>query len=363
MPVTDYRTIWLLLGHRRGDNAQVLALGRKLAKRLRGQGVEARLEEKQLAWNALRVVPNLLLPPTLKILPAHARRQFEPPWPDVVIGVGRRAVPVARWIQRRNENARIIWLGRPRAPLCWFDMVLSTPQYGLPRESNVVMLDLPPVLPAETDERELARWREKFSGLPRPLMGVLVGGAHWPLRFDARDAKKLGQDVFSLISEIGGGWVVSTSPRTGSRQARVLHEVLGAPSRFYYWRENGQHNNPHRALLRLADCFVVTSDSASMIAEAVLSGKQVFLFDLQRQRPWLTWRTDHGIMRWLAVRGVLSPPRDMRALCQGLVARGLAQWLHPRAMDADACGEKNAPRGERELEEALARIESWLVAK
>ncbi len=356
---------WLLLGRRAGDNAQVRALGELLRQELRRRGRDVRLVEKPLQWTALRALPNWMLPPTLAVLGREARGKIAPPWPDLVIGVGRRQVPVARYIQQQTPGVRLVWLGRPRAPLAWFDLVLTTAQYGLPAEHNVIELELPPALAMDGNAAEVARWREAFAELPRPRIGVLVGGARWPLMFDARDAQRLGREVMALARRQGGSWIVSTSPRTGARQARALHEMLKPPGWFHFWRANDGRGNPHRALLRIADGFVVTSDSASMMAEAMRSGRPVWLFPLRRLRFAPRWGAERGVTRWLAIRGLLTPPRDMRRLCERLVARGAARWLEDGALASPgaACRVEGAKWREKGLETALERIASWLAER
>ncbi len=314
----------------------------------------AEVVEKPFSYGGLRLLPNILIPPGTAVLDAASRRSVEEgPLPDLVIGVGRRSVPVARWIRKASQGrARLVWLGRPRAPLDWFDLVVTTAQYGLPERSNVLMVDLPPAAPVAPPE-DLEVWRERFSDLPRPLVAVLVGGERWPIRLDAREAHRLGAAVNALLRRLGGSWVVSTSPRTGIRQSRALHEVLKKPGYFYYWRE-GRKENPHHALPALADVFVVTSDSASMIAEAVRSGRPVLVHRLPRNPLAPRWSARRGPMRRLAELGILSPPRDMDAFCDRLEARGLIRFL------TDDAG-KELPAGgsalrERDLEEAIARI-------
>ena len=368
--------IWLLTGQRAGDNAQVQALAAMVAEQARAHLPEAPLlEEKSLSWSALRLLPNVLLPPTLAVLRASARAAITPPWPDLVIGVGRRAVPVARWIRQRNPALRIAWLGRPRAPLHWFDLLLTTPQYGLPADApNVVMLDLPPAMPAQAEAQVLAHWRQRFAHLPRPWIGVLVGGARWPLLFDASDAARLGEAVQRLAAATGGSWIVSTSPRTGIRQARALHEALHQPGWFHFYRAGEAARdplkNPHRALLALADCFVVTADSASLLAEAVRTGRPVHMFPARQGALAPRWRADAGLARWLAEHGLLSPPRNMRAFAERLARQGLARWLQaaPFAAGKTAGGAAPCAGGasdlrETALEEAVSRIASWLAGR
>ena len=343
--------IWALTGARRGDNAQVLALARAAHER-----TGARVIEKPLRYNALRLLPNNLIPPSLAVLEKGRRAGVSaPPWPDLVIGAGRRPVPVARWItQRSGGRARLVWLGRPRAPLALFDLVLTTAQYGLPEERNVIMLDLPPAAAPAAPEG-LARWREKFSALPGPLTAVLVGGGRWPVLFDASDAARLGRMVEEERARLGGAWIVSTSPRTGQRQARALHETLKKPGYFYYWRDGMEaRDNPHRALLALADRFIVTADSASMIAEAVRTGRPVTVFPVRRAALAPRWRASSGLARGLAASGWLSPPRDMAAFVERLRRAGAVR-LPGQGDDALKPGWR-----EKGLDAALARIEEML---
>ena len=352
------KRIWALTGARAGDNAQVLALAAMLRK-ICQDGII--VEEKNLSYNALRILPNVSLPPVTGILRSAARARLTPPWPDLVIGVGRRSVPVARWIRRRHPAVRIVWLGRPRAPLAWFDLVLTTPQYGLPEDApNVVMLDLPPAVTPAQDKAELEYWRERFAHLPRPWTGVLVGGARWPVLFDANDAQRLGRAVERLRAQIGGSWLVSTSPRTGARQAQALHTALARPGWFHFWRGGGERN-PHRAILALADRFVVTGDSASMMAEAVRTGKPVHLFAMRRSAWAPSWRAQEGLARWLAVQGILGPPRDMRLFCNRLIRRGWVQWLGEQGvLRNDRIGSSNVR--ETALWKAVRDIAKWLKA-
>src|SRR5262245_38399921 len=118
------KPVWVLLGRKTGDNEQCLAVAEAL-------GVP--FETKRLAFNALYRAWNLLLGRSRASLDRTASDRLEPPWPALVIAAGRRCVPVARWIQRKSgRRTRLVQIGRPRAPLDWFDLVIATPQYGLP---------------------------------------------------------------------------------------------------------------------------------------------------------------------------------------------------------------------------------------
>jgi len=185
---------------------------------------------------------------------------------------------------------------------------------------------------------------------------VLVGGSRWPILFDTSDAARLGQVVEEERAHTGGAWAVSTSPRTGQKQALALRKALKKPGNFYCWKAGlAAKDNPHRALLALADRFIVTADSASMIAEAVRSGKPVTLFPVRRSPVVPHWRADAGLARYLAEKGWLSPPRDMEAFCMRLLRAGALRLPGQEDDGLQSCWQ------EKGLEKILGRIEELLM--
>ena len=154
--------VWLLLGAKAGDNAQVTELAARLP---------VKTDAKQLTFNALHIVPNLLLGVSTVSITDQSRNLLQQPWPDAVIAAGKRSVPIARWIkQQSGGRTKLIHIGRPRAPLDAFDLVVTTPQYGLPRDANVLELGLPLTAKRAAAPEQIAKWRDEWALLPRPLV-------------------------------------------------------------------------------------------------------------------------------------------------------------------------------------------------
>jgi uncharacterized protein len=313
-------TIWVLLGQRTGDNAQALAVGEIAAAATGGE-----VTPKPLAYNARYRVPNLLLGAGLHTLQS-GRDALAPPWPDLVVGVGRRSVPVARWIRTQSGGrAKLVQIGRPRAPLAWFDLVITTPQYRLPNGPNVLNVLLPPLTPPAPGSAALEPWREAFTALPRPWIGVLVGGTRAPYRFDEDAARVLAQQADALAGQLGGALLLTTSPRTGTAQSRALADAISSPAYCNLWRPDGE--NAHAAILALADRFIVTGESVSMLAEACVSGRPVAIHPVPRRGLHVSWSGEHGAGRHLARCGLASPPRDPDVVVRRLVEGGHATFL------------------------------------
>jgi len=345
-------SVWLLLGARQGDNRQVLALAEALDWRARSFAV---------AYNPLFSLPNRLLGASLASV-KRCEPSLAPPWPDVVLAIGQRSVPVARWIKRQSGGCtKLVQLGRPRAPLDWFDLIVTTPQYGLPERANVLHNPLPlhGLTPAKLREAAGA-WRSRLAQLPGPRIALLVGGPSWSYRFPVAAARRIAAQADDLARREGGSLLVTTSPRTPPQVADVLAESLAAPHMLYRWDRQRGADNPYLGFLALADRILVTEESISCLAEACSVGCPVTVLPLAR-RPGvgaveaLTAGSARGLFAQLAAAGIMTPPRNIGEVHRALVDRGLARWT-PQGLEVTGPLESDHDPSER----AVRRIRELL---
>jgi mitochondrial fission protein ELM1 len=267
--VSSLPRVWLLIGSRRGDNNQVLALGEALG---------LPFETRTIFYKRTARLRMKLWPRSIGHLTPAAQRWLGPPWPDLVIGVGQRTVSVARWIrQQSGGRTRLVRVGHPRAPNDLFDLVITTRQYPVPPGENVVTLPLamnrfraPPV--ATLDEQ---RW---LDALPRPHLLLSLGGTApmWRL-----DLKALGESTGKLVrraESLGGTLLVVGSPRTPAEAWTAVGESVGGSPHVAVIEDSSVR---YAVALNDADEQFVTADSVSMISEAVITGKPVGLIPVE----------------------------------------------------------------------------------
>ncbi len=327
-----------MLGDKLGDNAQVELVAEAL-----GWPCEIR----QLYFRAPYAAGKPYFKPSLYHLDRVRSAQLEPPWPEFVITAGSRPAMAALWIRGQSGGrTRIVLIGRPKRRLKQFALVLGSPQYRLPEQPNVMRLSLPLIRPAEAAiAAAVAAWQECLSTLPRPLTAVLVGGQTTPFVFNTAVANQLLEQVGKVITTAGGTLYITTSRRTPAAVAGVLETALPAGALFYRWRADAAEN-PYLALLGLADQFIVTGDSISMMTEVVRLGKPLAIFPLPCE-PGLRVRFRQYFARLLhpptgegGPSGLLQPlgnllyrldvtgySRDLTAVHRLLVREGLAVWL------------------------------------
>jgi hypothetical protein len=364
--------VWVLLGHRAGDRAQLLALADAL-----GWPYEA----KEMVYTGRHYLPNLMQKESTLSLDPSSAAQLLAPWPDIVLDCGKRSVPVARWIKKQSGGrTRLVHLGRPWGAFDWFDLIVTTPQYRVPPRANVQINAVPMNRPSQSSlDDGSAQWRERFSHLPRPWIGLIAGGRAAPYEFDVEAARQLGALASAAAQKAGGSLLVTTSPRTGEAAAEALRAAISVPAFVHNWRADAKEN-PYHGILALADELIVTGESASMLAEACSTGKPVGIFDMPRRPSSLTKAIDaverlaggHGgrasyrgtpqqqdrFARFydrLIERGWFMPLRDFRAYQDSLIRRGWAYRLGEER-------QSQTRQPQQDMENTVARIRRLLLS-
>ncbi|MDB5988581.1 MAG: hypothetical protein JWR16_3634 [Nevskia sp.] len=295
-------TVWLLLGEKAGEIAQL------------------RLVAANLGW-----------PVVEQALSTARDFGLKPPWPELALSFGK-SLPAALHLQRVSAgHTRLVHFGRPRRMrMDRLDLIVPMPPDRVPAARNVLSLRMPL---NRQDAAALAAGAEKIAprlaALPRPWTALIVGGRTRHLEFDSAVATTLGTAAAAHAKARRGSLLVSTSPRTASATTDALRAAIDVPCAFYEFRA-GDSENPLAGYLALADDIIVSGDSASMLAEAWRTGKPVRVARLPRRAatplraaqrildhlPGMEDRLVHG--GWVAARTDL--PRWLDTLVQqGLV--------------------------------------------
>jgi len=345
-------TVWILTHSRMGDRQQM----EKLADALGWPSIVKRLVFRP---------PNVpYLAPWL--LDRSHSDTIGPPWPDLVLCAEARTSVLALDLKRRSGGrCKVICLGRPAGNPAEFDLVLTTAQYRLPRAPNVVELSLPLVADASPPPEQAEA--HALEAPARPVTTVLVGGTAAPERLDGEAAAALARDLLAHAQRTGGTLLVVTSPRTGEAAGSALARAIPAPHIVHLWRKG--EDNPYRRFLALADEIVVTSDSVSMVADALATQKNVAVYRLPRKLTlkdrvveWLFPRvwSEAPCPLWLRPAkglfdvGLIEARADRPRLFARLVTEGRLGWF------GEARTETRYVAREAELETVLPRIKALL---
>ena len=261
--------IWALIDDRAGHKSQCLGVAEAL-------GLE--FDVQRLEYKGRAGMPNVLLGATFAGLTSASRRELAPPWPDLVIGAGRRTAPVARAIKKASGGtAKLVQLMFPgNLGSDEFDLIAAPSHDNLPMRRNLHRTIGAPhwITMARLDDAA-GIWRESFQDLPRPRIALLVGGSTRRRTFTEALARDLAGTVSAMAAEQGGSLLVSTSRRSAD-VAGPLIAGINVPAHVYRWDDEG--DNPYFGYLALADAFVVTGDSVSMCSEACYVNRPVYIY-------------------------------------------------------------------------------------
>ena len=348
--------VWLLLDDRPGHATQVRGLARSL-------GLPA--AEKSLRFNGLNRLPNPLLGASTLSLRKDAGVGIAPPYPDLVIGMGRRVVPVARHIKRASGGrTRIVLLGR-KAANDWdaADLSIACAHFRLMPHPDLVELAVPPT---QVDAGTLAEARrarpDPMPELAHPRAVLLVGGPTVQHSFDAAFAGEMAANIAQAAAAIGASLAIVTSRRT---PADAIAAMRGAApqAHLHEWRA-GRADNPYLSYLAHADLLAVTGESESLLAEAAATGLPVTIYPLATRPPRLKDRIAESLRRHaerggLAHRlmsgGWIAPPRDLAMMHRLMVAQGRARLFGGALNQA-------APAPACELDDLAGRIRALIAS-
>jgi len=265
--------LWLVIGDKAGDNAQLLVIAEALG----------------LPYEVRRMVPRKEyiygkppFKPSLYHLDMEKSDPLVPPWPDLVLTIGRRPAMAAQWIRKQSGGkTRVVLLGRPRKMLSEFALVILTGQFLMPKRDNILSLDLPLMrVDSAKIDKAVKNWQPSFQAMKQPVTALLIGGPTRPYCMDEAVISTLLQQLKKQV--VDGSLFISTSRRTPEAVVDYLRQHKPPNSTLYCWRPE-DNNNPYFALLGLADNFVVTGDSLSMMVEIARLGKPLAIYPLPEQ--------------------------------------------------------------------------------
>jgi uncharacterized protein len=254
---------------------------------------------------------------------------LQPPWPDVMITCGRRTALATQAVRKASRRQTLaVHVQDPKSGADQFDLIVAMEHDVIPASGRVIKVatalhDLTPENLAEAADA----WAERLAPLGRPLVGVVVGGDLKGRPFTLVDGERLLAGLMRLRRDAGASLAITPSRRTPEAVLTLLEQAFRGDPSVFVWGLEG--DNPYRAILASADRIVVTSDSVSMVSEALAAGPPVELLDLgfARHTGFTQSLVDRGLVRRFegdpvppassgAVNATLAAAEAVRALIQ-----------------------------------------------
>jgi hypothetical protein len=211
---------------------------------------------------------------------ARASSRLAPPWPDIIVSCGRRSVGHALAARKASGGRTLaVHVQDPRPRAGEFDLIVAMEHDAIPAGPRVIKVATAlHDLTGENLAEAAAAWWSRLAPLGRPLTGVIIGGDLKGRPFTLDDGARLLAGLRRLKAGTGGALAITPSRRTPTGVISLLARAFAGDPRVLLWDLAG--DNPYRAILASADRLVVTSDSVSMVSEALATPHPVEILDL-----------------------------------------------------------------------------------
>ncbi|WP_203291895.1 mitochondrial fission ELM1 family protein [Maricaulis parjimensis] len=248
-------TIWVVSDGRRGIENQALGLAEAVSDALGG------------VFQIERVVVHK---GGLVALPAASH-------PDIWIGCGRAAIPLARKHRRIFPDTFFVYVQDPRGHYGEFDLIIAPDHDRLKRPNAISMIGSPNRISRAKLDEGRAEFAAQIDALPAPRAAVLIGGASKRFKVTPQIADYLEQRLDDLLA-LDVSLMLTVSRRTPDAIRDRLAERFADRERVWFF--DGDGPNPYFAFLAAADWIFVTEESTNMLLEAGATGAPVYVLPM-----------------------------------------------------------------------------------
>ncbi len=264
------KTVWGVTDGSQGMVSQVTGLARSMAS-LMDLNYEIKTVNIRFPWH---ILPTGCFPcPTFAIKNQIA---FNPP-PDYLITCGKRSVYLSLSLKTRlKDKIFTIHIQNPKTNLERFDLVIA-PCHDHLSGNNVIHSTL--AINHINDDliaQEALQFEHDFGTVNKPICTVLIGGKSRNYRFETPQVDALIKKLTTLMARHDFYFVILFSRRTPLFIKEKLQ--LAFANEITVWTD--ETRNPYLALLGFSSFIICTSDSVSMISEAIYSKKPTYIFRL-----------------------------------------------------------------------------------
>lgn len=204
---------------------------------------------------------------------------------DLIISLGGRGGVVGAALGERLRLP-VVQIQNPRLSLKKYMLVVAN-QHDRLTGDNV--FEARTALHGVTEavlEQARTRWHRTIRAGRKPVLGVLLGGSNGRFRFEEKEAAHIADIIKDFMCARQAECVVTPSRRTGQAALALLKERL-EPIGARFLDGKGEEN-PYIGLLACSDILAVTTDSVSMVSEAVATSLPVGILPLSGHSSRIT---------------------------------------------------------------------------
>jgi len=221
-----------------------------------------------------------MIPPILTPISNLVFKNFDVQDFDIIISCGRKSVIPSIYLKRNSKKKVFnIHIQDPKVSLSNFDFIIA-PEHDSTSGKNVITSKGAIHYLTLEEIKNNHNYLEKKLKKNMDYLLLVLGGPNKYYDYDDQNLRKIFDKIKKISSSNNLQTIVIPSMRTPKRSINLAEELLG--------KENLVITNIDKKAylsgLSLAKYIVVTCDSTSMISEAAITGKPIYIADIPAKK-------------------------------------------------------------------------------
>jgi len=198
--------------------------------------------------------------------------------PDLIISCGRKSVVPSIFLKRKNSKIFTIHIQDPKVNFENFDVIVAPEHDNL--SGNNIYSSKGAIHYITQSEIDNAKTYLKKNINNEKVVSLILGGPNKYYSFDKEQLLNIFNEIKSKFISDGYKVIVIPSMRTPKEIIEfAIQEMKGCG-----YVANAVNKQAYLSSYALADFVVVTCDSTSMISEAAVSGKPIFIAHMKPKK-------------------------------------------------------------------------------
>ena len=221
-----------------------------------------------------------MIPPNLTPISKLVFKNFDFQDFDIIISCGRKSVIPSIYLKRNSKKKVFnIHIQDPKVSLSNFDFIIAPEHDSISGKNVITSKGAIHYLTLE-EIKNNHNYLEKKLKKNMDYLLLVLGGPNKYYDYDDQNLRKIFDKIKKISSSDNLQTIVIPSMRTPKRSINLADELLG--------KENLVITNIDKKAylsgLSLAKYIVVTCDSTSMISEAAITGKPIYIADIPAKK-------------------------------------------------------------------------------
>ena len=246
-----------------------------------------------------------LIPPRLTPLSNISFKEIKTSDFDIIISCGRKSVIPSIYLKKISKKKIYnIHIQDPKVNYNFFDLIIAPEHDGI-SSSNIINTKGAIHYLTDNEIKDNSNYLKSFiKNDERKIFAFIMGGPNKYYEYSTKNMKRIFSTLYNLNKKQNFQLVVIPSMRTPKNTIQYAKEFFGESHTVI---ENID-KKAYLSALALAEYIIVTCDSSSMISEAALTGKPIYVANILPKRNDKRFQKFRNLFRELNITRNLGEP-------------------------------------------------------